>query len=59
MEHLVNAMKNDSEIANIGRELAVALQDWAYTRKTEDTKRVKDLQILLVHTVKKETDNAE
>lgn len=50
-------MQDDSNIARIGRELAIALQDWAYTRKDEDRKRVTAAQTELVQAVKKETDN--
>lgn len=48
----------DQAIARIGRELAVALQDWGYTRKDEDKKRVAAAQFELVQAVKQEeTDN--
>ena len=44
----------DSDIARIARSLAVALQDWAYTRKDEDKKRVTAAQTELVQAVKQE-----
>lgn len=49
--------QDDSNIARVGRELAEALQDWAYTRKEEDKKRVTAAQTELVYAVKKETDH--
>lgn len=47
-------MQNDANIARIGRELANAMQDWAYTRKDEDKKRVTAAQTELVQAVKQE-----
>lgn len=47
-------MQNDSNIARIGRELAVALQDFAYTRKDDDKKRIAATQFELVQAVKQE-----
>ena len=44
----------DEVIADIGRRLADALQDWSYTRKDEDKKRVYELQTSLVYAVKGE-----
>ena len=44
----------DTNIARIARSLAVALQDWAYTRKDEDKKRVTAAQTELVQAVKQE-----
>ena len=44
----------DSNIARIARDLAAALQDWAYTRKDEDKKRVTAAQTELVQAVKQE-----
>ncbi len=44
----------DSDIARIARGLAMALQDWAYTRKDEDKKRVTAAQTELVQAVKQE-----
>ena len=49
-------MQNDSKIAMIARNLAEALQDWAYTRKDEDKKRVTAGQTELVQAVKAETE---
>ncbi len=47
---------NDTKIATIARNLANALQDWAYTRKDEDKKRVAHAQVELVHAVKQEQE---
>lgn len=47
-------MKNDTELARIARDLAEALQDFAYTRKDEDKKCVVALQVELVQTANKE-----
>lgn len=47
---------DDTNIARIGRQLAEALQDWAYTRKDEDKKRVTAAQTELVQAVKGESD---
>lgn len=47
-------MQNDSNMARIARNLAVALQDWAYTRKDEDKKRVTAAQTELVQAAKQE-----
>jgi hypothetical protein len=47
---------DDHKIANIARDLAEALQDWAYTRKDEDKKRVTAAQTELVQAVKQETE---
>lgn len=49
-------MQNDAKIAMIARSLAEALQDWAYTRKDEDKKRVTAGQTELVQAVKEEAD---
>ena len=48
--------QNDTNIARIARSLAEALQDWAYTRKDEDKKRVTAAQTELVQAVKGESD---
>lgn len=40
----------------IARNLAEALQDWAYTRKEEDKKRITQLNTELVLAVKGESD---
>ena len=45
---------NDGKIAAIARGLAEALQDWAYTRKDEDKKRVLAAEVELIHAVKEE-----
>lgn len=37
----------DAEVANIGRRLAAALSEYAYTRKPEDKKTVAALQFEL------------
>jgi hypothetical protein len=50
-------MRSDPELATIARQLSEALQDFAYTRKDEDKKRVVALQIELVAATKKENDN--
>jgi hypothetical protein len=50
-------MISDSELAIIARQLSEALQDFAYTRKDEDKKRVVALQVELVAATKKETAN--
>lgn len=47
---------SDVIIAQIGRNLAEALQDWGYTRKDDDKKRVNALQFELVTAVKGESD---
>jgi hypothetical protein len=47
-------MTNDANIARIARSLAEALQDWAYTRKDEDKKRVTAAHTELVQAVKQE-----
>lgn len=47
---------DDSKIAAVARSLAEALQDWAYTRKDEDKKRVTAAQTELVQAVKKEVE---
>jgi hypothetical protein len=49
-------MKDDAKIAAIARNLAEALQDWAYTRKDEDKKRVTALNSELVRAVKGESE---
>jgi hypothetical protein len=49
-------MRNDVLIATIARSLAEALQDWAYTRKDEDKKRVTAAQTELVQAVKGESE---
>jgi hypothetical protein len=45
---------NDSKIAFIARNLAEALQDWAYTRKDDDKKRVLAAEVELIQAVKEE-----
>jgi hypothetical protein len=45
---------SDQIIAAIARNLAEALQDFAYTRKDEDKKRVASLNFELVKLVKEE-----
>jgi hypothetical protein len=50
-------VKNDPELATIARQLSEALQDFAYTRKDEDKKRVVALQVELISATKKENDN--
>jgi hypothetical protein len=50
------AMTDDTKIAAIARSLAEALQDWAYTRKDEDKKRVTAVQTELVQAVKGESE---
>jgi hypothetical protein len=50
-------MRNDFVIADVARRLSEALQDFAYTRKDEDKKRVVSLQVELVAETKKENDN--
>lgn len=47
---------DDAKIAAIARSLAEALQDWAYTRKDEDKKRLTAAQTELVQAVKGESD---
>jgi hypothetical protein len=47
---------DDEKVAAIARSLAEALQDWAYTRKDEDKKRVTAAQTELVQAVKKEVE---
>jgi hypothetical protein len=49
-------LMDDSKIAAIARSLAEALQDWAYTRKDEDKKRVTAAQTELVQAVKGESE---
>jgi hypothetical protein len=49
-------MPDDSKIAAIARNLAEALQDYAYTRKDEDKKRVAATQTELVQAVKGESE---
>lgn len=46
--------QDDAHMARIARELANALQDWAYTRKDEDKKRVTEWQTSLVQALRKE-----
>ena len=48
---------DDTNIARIARNLANALQDWAYTRKDEDKKRVTAAQTELVAAVKQENND--
>jgi hypothetical protein len=52
-------MKSDSEILRIARGLSEALQDFYYTRKDEDKKRVVALQVELVTATKKETSDGK
>ena len=47
---------DDAKIAALGRQLAEALSDFAYTRKDEDKKRVAYLQSALCAAVKAEGD---
>ena len=47
---------DDAKIAAIARGLSEALQDFAYTRKDEDKKRVVALQVELVAATKKEVE---
>lgn len=47
---------NDEKIAKIARDLSEALQDWYYTRKIEDKKRVNDLHQTLVTATKAEKE---
>ena len=49
-------MQDDAKIAMLARSFADALQDWAYTRKDEDKKRVTAAQTELVQAVKGESD---
>jgi len=49
----------DAHIAAIGRRLAEALSDVAYTRKDEDKKRVAQLNMQLCNAVKLETTEQE
>ena len=46
----------DEVVARVGRCLAEALQDWAYTRKDEDKKRVSAAQFELIRAVKEEAN---
>ena len=48
-------MKDDAKIAAIARGLAEALQDFAYTRKDDDKKRVSAAQFELIQAVKGES----
>lgn len=48
-------VRDDVNLARIGRNLSEALQDYAYTRKDEDKKRVVALQVELVQAVKQES----
>lgn len=52
-------MRSDSEILRIARDLSEALQDFYYTRKDEDKKRVVALQVELVAATKKETPDGQ
>jgi hypothetical protein len=52
----IRHMTDDAKIAAIARNLAEALQDWAYTRKDEDKKRVTALNSELVRAVKGESE---
>lgn len=49
---------DDAKIAKIARDLSEALQDWAYTRKDDDKKRVAELQRELVAATKVEKEPA-
>ena len=49
----------DKEIADVGRQLAAALQEYGYTRKPDDKKRVYELQTCLVRVVAKDAEDAE
>ncbi len=52
-------MPDDAKIAAIGRRLAEALQDWAYTRKDEDKKALLIIQSELISAVKAEAREAQ
>lgn len=45
--------ENDEKILTIAKNLAEALQDYSYTRKDDDKKRVNELQFQLVQQNKK------
>jgi hypothetical protein len=47
-------MSNDTKLARIARNLAEALQDFAYTRKDDDKKRIAALHAELVQAIKAE-----
>lgn len=47
---------DDTKIAALGRQLAGALSDFAYSRKDEDKKRVAYLQFQLCAAVKAENE---
>jgi hypothetical protein len=47
-------MNDDAKIAALGRQLAEALSDFAYSRKDEDKKRIAQLQTSLCAAVKME-----
>lgn len=50
---------SDQTIATIARNLAEALQDFAYTRKDDDKKRVAALNFDLIRACKEEKTDAE
>ena len=50
-------MQDDAKLAVIARNLAEALQDFGYTRKDEDKKRVAAAQFELVEAVKQENND--
>jgi hypothetical protein len=50
---------SDDKVAAIGRRLAEALRDYAYTRKDDDKKRVVALQVELIEYVKSEEKAGE
>lgn len=50
---------DDAKIAEVARRLANALQDFAYTRKEEDKKRVAEIDYELIKVVKEEEADAK
>lgn len=46
---------NNEKVAEVARRLAEALQDFAYSRKEDDKKRVAELKYELIRTVRQET----
>ena len=53
------AMTNDSLLAQLARDLAIALQDYGYTRKDEDKKRVHEIHARIVLAAKLEQDEVQ
>jgi hypothetical protein len=49
-------VNDDAKIAALGRKLAEALSDFAYSRKDEDKKRIAYLQTTLCAAVKAENE---